>query len=140
MHLAEKGGVTMEREKKRRILQVALLGLGLCVAGAVLFALRPPCLVLKTTGQYCGACGVTRMVEELLQGHVAKAFRENPYMFVVLPLAVVYLVGEGVCYIQGKRPLWKRKWMMLVLGAVLTAGVVFTLLRNLPGFEMLQPL
>ena len=52
--------------------------------GAV-FGPEAPCLILKSTGLYCGACGFTRMVEELLQGNVGAAFRQNPYMFVLLP-------------------------------------------------------
>ena len=71
--------------------------------------------------------------------HARAAFRQNPYLFVVLPLAAVYLAGEAVCYVWGKRPLWKRKWMVIVFGLVLVVGTVFALLRNLPGFEALGP-
>lgn len=130
----------MESQKKRRIFRVALVGLGVCLAAGLLYACRPPCLILKTTGTYCGACGFTRMVDELLHGHVAQAFRENPYMFVVTPLAAVYLVWEGARYIQGKCPLWKEKWVQAVFVVALAVGLLFTLLRNLPGFELLRPL
>ena len=129
----------LEPETKKRIVRVALVFLALGAAAGLLFWLRPPCLILETTGYYCGACGFTRMVEELLEGHVWRAFRQNPYLFVMLPLTAVYLGGEGVCYIRGRRPLWRRKWMVLVFGLVLAAGLVFTLLRNLPGFEALGP-
>lgn len=129
----------MTPETQKRIFRVVLVFLALSAAAGLLFWLRPPCLILETTGYYCGACGFTRMVEELLEGHVWAAFRQNPYLFVVLPLVVVYLAGEAVCYIRGRRPLWKRKWMIFVFGAVLVAGTVFALLRNLPGFEVLGP-
>lgn len=75
----------MEKETRRRLLRVALAALALAAAAALFLALRPPCLILKSTGLYCGACGFTRMVEELLQGNVGAAFRQNPYMFVLLP-------------------------------------------------------
>ena len=100
---------------------------------------RRPCLILESTGYYCGACGVTRLVEELLQGHVEAAFRQNVYMFFVLPLAALWLVGEAACYLGGRRPLWKRRWMQALLVCVAAAGVAFTVLRNLPGLECLQP-
>ena len=58
----------MEKETRRRLLRVALAALALAAAAALFLALRPPCLILKSTGLYCGACGFTRMVEELLQG------------------------------------------------------------------------
>ena len=84
----------MEKETRRRLLRVALAALALAAAAALFLALRPPCLILKSTGLYCGACGFTRMVEELLQGNVGAAFRQNPYMFVLLPLAGALVEAE----------------------------------------------
>ena len=115
-------------------------GTGALAAGAAaLLILRPPCLILESTGLYCGACGVTRMVEELLRGRWEAAFWQNPYMFFVLPLAALWLGGEALCYVRGRPPLWRRRWMLGVLLAAVAAGAVFTVLRNLPGFEMLRP-
>ena len=94
---------------------------------------------MESTGLYCGACGVTRMVEELLRGRWEAAFWQNPYMFFVLPLAALWLGGEVLCYVRGRPPLWRRRWMLGILLAAVAAGAVFTVLRNLPGFEMLRP-
>ena len=116
-----------------------LAALALAAGAALLLLLRPPCLILESTGYYCGACGVTRLVEELLQGHVEAAFRQNVYMFFVLPLAALWLVGEAACYLGGRRPLWKRRRMQALLVCVAAAGGAFTVLRNLPGLECLQP-
>ncbi len=129
----------MGKETRRRLLRMALAALALAAAAALFLALRPPCLILKSTGLYCGACGFTRMVEELLQGNVGAAFRQNPYMFALLPLAGAYLAGEAACYLRQRPPLWKRKWMQALLAAAVGAGIVFTVLRNLPGFEALRP-
>ena len=129
----------MEKETRRRLLRVALAALALAAAAALFLALRPPCLILKSTGLYCGACGFTRMVEELLQGNVGAAFRQNPYMFALLPLAGAYLVGEAACYLRQRPPLWTRKWVQVLLAVAVGAGIVFTVLRNLPGFEALRP-
>ena len=94
----------MGREQKRKLLRVFFVALAILLLAGVLLILRPPCPILQGTGYYCGACGVTRMAEELLAGHVGRAFRENPYMFFVLPLGAAYLVGEGVLYVRGRRP------------------------------------
>ena len=125
----------------QRMMDAAVAGIAVtgAVLAALLLLLRPPCLILESTGYYCGACGVTRLVEELLQGHVEAAFRQNVYMFFVLPLAALWLVGEAACYLGGRRPLWKRRWMQALLVCVAAAGVAFTVLRNLPGLECLQP-
>ena len=61
-----KGGSFLSKKaaegKGKRALQVGAVLLGLAAAAAVFFLLRPPCLVLESTGFYCGACGFTRMV------------------------------------------------------------------------------
>ena len=129
----------MDRKTGRRLLRVGLAAGALAAGAAALLILRPPCLILESTGLYCGACGVTRMVEELLRGRWEAAFWQNPYMFFVLPLAALWLGGEALCYVRGRPPLWRRRWMLGILLAAVAAGAVFTVLRNLPGFEMLRP-
>ena len=129
----------MRTERGKRLLRAVLALLGLGVLGWCLYLLRPPCLILKTTGWYCGACGVTRMVERLLAGDLAGAFGENPYMFLALPLGGLWALGEAVCYVLGKRPLWRRRWMLWTLAAVLAVGLVFAVVRNLPGVSVLGP-
>ena len=108
--------------KGRRALAVLGAALALGAAAGVFFALRPPCLIWEATGFYCGACGTTRMVEELLQGRVGAAFRQNPYMFWALPLGGLWLIGEAACFVRGRRPLWRRKWMRAALAAAVAAG------------------
>lgn len=130
----------MKGETGKRLLRVMGVLAGLCVLAAVLYLLRPPCWILQTTGCYCGSCGFTRMVDRLLAGDLGGAFRENPYMFLVTPLGALWILGEAVCYVRGCRPLWKRRWMLWIFGVVLVVGVVFAVLRNLPGFSVLQPL
>ena len=130
----------MKGETGKRLLRVMGVLAGLCVLAAVLYLLRPPCWILQTTGCYCGSCGFTRMVDRLLAGDLGGAFRENPYMFLVTPLGALWILGEAVCYVRGCRPLWKRRWMLWIFGVVLAAGVVFAVLRNFPGFSVLQPL
>ena len=129
----------MNRERKKRLLQ-AVLVLGILLGAFVAFLLvRPPCVILQTTGLYCGGCGGSRMIEEFLRGNLWGAFRQNPYLFFALPRVGVYCLGEGICYVWEKRPLWKRRWIQIGLGVLVAVGLIFTLLRNLSGFEMLRP-
>ena len=130
----------MKGETGKRLLRVMGVLAGLCVLAAVLYLLRPPCWILQTTVCYCGSCGFTRMVDRLFAGDLGGAFRENQYMFLVMPLGALWILGEAVCYVRGCRPLWKRRWMLWIFGVVLAAGVVFAVLRNFPGFSVLQPL
>ena len=48
-------------------------------------------------------------------------------------------LAEGARYVWGKPPLYRRRWVMAALAAVLAAGLVFMVLRNLPGWEFLGP-
>ncbi len=98
----------------------------------VVLVLRPPCLILRFTGFACAGCGFSRMVSALLQGDVARAFRSNPYWFCVLPVAVLYVCGEAVCFVRQRPPLLRRRWALPVLVFLLAAAVVFTVARNLP--------
>jgi len=130
----------MDREKKRRAARAAavLLGLGLLLALFV-FVLRPPCLILKCTGFFCAGCGGQRMVSDLLRGDFSGAFRHNPFLFFVLPLTGAYCVWEAARYIGKKPPLYKRRGFLIAAAAVSVLAVLFTILRNLPGFAFLGP-
>ena len=133
---AEKGRA-VRNWKRPLALALGLLGLG--AGAAVVLALRPPCLIREATGLYCGACGFTRMAEELLRGHFAAAFWQNPYLFCLLPLLAAWLAGEALCWLRARPPLWRRRWFLWGLAAVAALGMGFTVLRNLPGFGCLRP-
>lgn len=129
----------MDRETKKRLLQAAGVLLGLVLACVLLLALGPPCLILESTGYYCAGCGGQRMIAALLQGDLLGAFRHNPFLFFALPLAGAYAVWEAARYVRQKRPLFRSKRFAAVLIAVLVLALVFTVLRNLPGFGFLGP-
>lgn len=130
----------MDRSKKRRIAQAAavLLGLGLLLAFLV-FVLRPPCLILKLTGFFCPGCGGQRMILALLRGDFAGAFHYNPFLFFFLPLAGAYCVWEAARYIRKKPPLYNRRGFLAAAAVIAVLAVIFTVLRNLPGFGFLGP-
>lgn len=126
---------------KKRLLRVFLVLGGLALAGAfVVFVLRPPCLIRKFTGLYCPGCGGQRMLLALLQGDFSTAFRQNPFLFIVLPLTGVYAVTEAVLYLKQKRPLYKSRRFPVFLIIVLVAAVAYGILRNLPGLAVLRPI
>lgn len=130
----------MRDGKKHRLLKAACLLAGVLSAGILLYALRPPCLILKTTHFYCAGCGTQRMLSALLQGDFSKAFRQNPFMFFLLPCAAGCLIAEAARYVQKKRPLYKGRFFPVALFTVLIASLLFTVLRNLPDFGFLRPL
>lgn len=115
-----------------------LLAFG-AVSVVVLFAFDPAqnsfyprCTIKLLTGLDCPGCGGLRATHQLLHGQVLAAFRLNPLLVTLAPLAAAWLAWAGV---QGFRrrtfpeiPLTPRRVWLLV---AVTLG--FSVLRNLPG-------
>lgn len=124
---------------KKRLLRAVLALAGLALLGVLILIFSPHCLILESTGYYCAGCGTQRMVRALLRGDLAGAARQNLLMLIGLPLCGLYLLAEAVRYVRGKRPLCRsRAFLPVAAGALALAGV-FTVLRNLPGFQWLAP-
>lgn len=129
----------MSRERKKRFWRAAVVLAGALLAGLAVYLLSPPCLILQTTGFYCAGCGFQRLLAALFRGDIPGAFRQNPFLFVLSPLAGAYVLLEASRYIQGKPFLLKSKKFLPVLAAVLLLSIVFAVLRNLPPFRFLGP-
>ena len=97
------------------------------------------CLFYELTGLYCPGCGSGRAAIALLHGHVLEAFSHNALLFLLgIPCgaALVYeylrFVFPGLSLKKIELPAWTAR---LSLGMI----VVFWVLRNVPGFEILAP-
>ena len=120
----------------RRLGTVAAAASALTVGVAVLFFFDPStsgffpvCLLHETTGLQCPGCGGLRAVHQLSHGHLAAAWRLNPLLVTLLPVALWLGLREAV------RALTGREWPGLVtrpLFAWLLAGalILFGILRN----------
>lgn len=124
---------------KLRALTAAVVLLALCLGAAAILLLKPDCLILKYTGLYCAGCGTQHMALALLRGDFRDALGQNLFMLVFLPLACVYIAVELARYVKGLKPLFRYRAFMPSLCVVLAAGLAFTVLRNLPGFQWLAP-
>ena len=129
----------------------ARAGLTVCVllaavASLVLFCFDPRqyhfypvCFFHKATGLLCPGCGALRGFHELLHGQLAAAFRLNPMLVVSLPFLLWFGVRYGLqaARNQPSSPALRPAWLWLILTAVLVVSV----LRNLPGtpFALLRP-
>ena len=126
-----------------RVVVPLLLGGG--VAGAAMIFLFDPaqhsfypiCYFRVVTGLNCPGCGITRAIHQLLHGNIAAAARLNLLLVLCLPFSAWWAIRNGAAWIQGQpmafsiRPLWI--WTFLAVASV------FTVIRNLPGFEWLAP-
>ncbi|MDF7819742.1 DUF2752 domain-containing protein [Runella sp. MFBS21] len=95
----------------------------------------PPCLVHKTTGLYCWGCGGQRALHALLHGHLRQALHFNLLISLVIPILSIVFVSEIFDIPNLRRLLWHR-YTVTFVGIVVS---VFTIVRNLKGFEFLIP-
>ena len=124
---------------KKRALRVALLFLALSLLAGLILLWGPGCVILDATGYYCAGCGTQRMIAALLRGDLSGAARQNIFMLIMLPLAGLFLLTEALRYIRGKQPLWRGPCFSLIAAGILALSILFTVLRNLPGFQWLAP-
>ena len=84
----------------------------------------------------CCGCGATRMVKALLEFKLYQAFRFNPFMFILLIVGIIYIIYVLACKII-KIKYYKIKNRDLLILLILV--ILFTIIRNIPGFEYLKP-
>ncbi|TRW83294.1 DUF2752 domain-containing protein [Mycolicibacterium sp. 018/SC-01/001] len=104
---------------------LAYIGLGDPHSPSFVF---PGCPFKALTGWLCPACGGLRMTHDLLHGDLAAAFVDNAFVLIGLPLLIVFLL------IQRARGRTVSTVPLLIV--VVTAAVVWTVARNLPGFPL----
>lgn len=98
----------------------------------------PPCAFHAATGLWCPGCGGTRALYSLLHGDVATALQMNAFstLFFVPPmvLGLVWWLARAF----GVRVPTPRISTRYVWAYVAVLGV-FSVVRNLPGFDFLHP-
>jgi len=117
---------------------VALVGVG--YVGAVdpnLAGHYPTCPFLAITGWYCPGCGSLRAIHALAHGDLMTALARNPFAVV----AGAYILVAWVLWLDRTVTGRPRRWLAppWVLYGVLTAILMFWVLRNLPGWTWLSP-
>jgi hypothetical protein len=101
------------------------------------YGFYPPCFFRSFTGLNCPGCGAMRAIHQLLHGHVLTAARFNLLLVLSLPGSVWWVARCGFLWLSGKSVIFdiRPAWLWTLFGIV----TVFTILRNLPGFEWLAP-
>ena len=113
-------------------------GSGVLLAGALGYigfvdphqpsSVYPLCPFKLLTGWNCPACGGLRMVHDLLHGDLVASINDNVFLLVGIPLlAGVVLLRRR----QGKSGL-----PIPIVLTVTVVAIVWTVLRNLPGFPL----
>jgi len=122
--------------------RAALIGAGVALVGATTYIgladphrpgfLFPACPFKALTGLDCPACGGLRMTHDLLHGDLAAAAVDNVVLLVGLPLLALWLLVR-----------WRRGRPLMPVAAVVAVvavAVVWTVVRNWPGFPLVPTL
>jgi hypothetical protein len=121
-----------------RIGAVAAAALAVTAGVAVLFFFDPStagffpvCTLHEMTGLQCPGCGGLRAVHQLSHGHLAAAWRLNPLLVALLPVALWLGLREAVRVLTGRE--WPGLVTRPVFGWLLVgAALLFGILRNVP--------
>ena len=121
----------------------AISFLSLAAAGAILFFFDPAhydfypsCIFRSITGLNCPGCGSLRAIHELLHGDIIAAARLNLLLVLSVPVGLWLATQRGVAWLRGEpvsldiNPAW--------LWTFVGVAVVFTVVRNLPGFAWMR--
>ncbi|GLP75707.1 membrane protein [Mycobacterium antarcticum] len=92
----------------------------------------PPCPFRLLTGWNCPGCGGLRMTHDLLHGDIGAAIVDNAFLLVGLPLLALWMIIRW----RGGRTLMPKPAIVLVI----VAAVMWTVVRNLPGFPLVPTL
>ncbi|MEU8824127.1 DUF2752 domain-containing protein [Streptomyces sp. NPDC048636] len=91
--------------------------------------LLPRCPFHLVTGLLCPACGGTRMVYDLMHGHLAMAWSDNRALLLAAPFALALLARWLLEGLRGRR--WRPSFSARSRALMLLAAVGWTVLRNL---------
>lgn len=91
----------------------------------VLLKVKIPCIWRTLTGFKCPACGITSMMVDVSRLNFHKAFWDNPYLAIMLPVsAAVIIFGRGFI----------EKYKRIIVPILIVTTVSWGVLRNV--FEL----
>lgn len=110
---------------------VALAAIMLRVFNPATVWFFPPCPFRLLTGYLCPGCGTLRALHQLLNGHLAAAFRLNPLMLLLLPY-VGYSAASSALETAFGRTLPQLFIRPVYIWILLAIIVLFWIGRNIP--------
>lgn len=101
----------------------------------------PQCPFHALTGLYCPGCGSQRALSALLHGNIMESMNDNFLAMLSLPVLVFSASVYSLNFFREKKlkqSIFYKTWFVWT---VLSAVILFTILRNIPAFpfSMLAP-
>lgn len=91
----------------------------------------PKCLFHEITGYDCPGCGSQRALHALLHGKFSRAWSFNPFIFIIIPVAVALgLIEAG----RARFPrIYKKVYRPSTFILIIILIIGWTILRNIVG-------
>ncbi|MCR5676214.1 MAG: DUF2752 domain-containing protein [Lachnospiraceae bacterium] len=132
----EEERISAERTIRRRYVRRTVAEILAIGAAYYLFIsithLGIPCPVKLLTGYSCPGCGISHLFLSLAKFDLAGAFSANPFVFVLLPFALLYAFYRAHVYVKNGVTEFSIA-ETAVFTILLIAAVLFAVLRNLNG-------
>ena len=95
----------------------------------------PLCPLRAVTGLWCPLCGGLRSVYALVHLDPVAALRDNAVLVFALPFAIVYWID----WVRRERAGCPRREVpRVIVIAAIVAALAFTVVRNVPSFDLLR--
>lgn len=95
----------------------------------------PGCVVRSVTGLWCPGCGLTRAAHHLLNGDIGQALGYNA---LVIPVGLLLAITWTAWLMGGRGPGWVHRAALPAWLALAIVAVTFTILRNVPAFDVFR--
>lgn len=123
----------------KRNLKYAIMAISVFLIYYILnkkFRFSIPCIFYKITGLYCPGCGITRLLFALVNLEFYEAFKYNPWIFILIVLALFYLICKLFIFLKFKKIIKIPNYVYIIL---IIISIIFGIFRNILGFEFLGP-
>jgi len=101
------------------------------------YGIYPVCHFYSLTGLHCPGCGSLRALHELLHGNLIEAARLNALLLLCLAGLALLAIRFVLARARGQRATFSVRAVWL--WTFLCVAVIFSVVRNFPGFAWLAP-
>lgn len=118
------------------LIVIIFLGAAFLIVAKEKFNFGIKCPFYELFGVYCPACGGTRMLIELYNCNIHKAFRYNPFVCASIPVLIGVFLIQSYVYIKNNKIL---TWVVNFILIYAIALIIYAILRNTSTFSYLMP-
>ncbi len=133
-------GIALFLKEKKKMLITFLIVLFICFLYYLMVTLTPlyiPCVFHLVTGLACPGCGVSTLLVKLSRLDIMGAISENYCIALLIPVWLISFIVYAAGYPRLLRN--NSKGLNIIAWGSIILLIIFGIVRNIPGFELLLP-